>query len=436
MSEATPLVGEVESLDPQQKIINVAREILLAGIPYRQQKLPDGSFKLNWQRKAKTVDGFFRLKIIASDEVGLPFGKDRVLLAWLQDKALKQGDPFIQWANAIDFFNEFSPGKKKGGFSYKQFYDSFKRLAYCSATIEYLDDKNDSGRNLHLIEGWSLPRLQDKRSEENGTQLLPGMAYGIILDPTVWEYLQKSPVPLDLELMKKFQNSPLGWDLVSFICFRVGTASINNGFPVFVSWDDLKDQLGSEQKNDKELRREIRSVLEKLSEQWPEVRVELQHNGPLRIDRPSKNVQPVPKRKPKDAPVEQKPKRPRGRPRRKLIEDGNWLDQFGTPEQLKNLLYVKYGRAILRSAFESVDLGEEKKLLVDMGLRIRGRYEEAADKNTEIEGIISILRTSGSNFVKDLLEKSQFLDKRKKVEKLLGNTIEKEIERVNGFLNG
>jgi hypothetical protein len=158
-------------------------------------------------------------------------------------------------------------------------------------------------KNIPILEEICIPNVRDLHGEHSGIELLDGMSYGVALSETVWDLLQKNPVPLNLDLIKNFQRSPLEWQLVSFICFRVGSQS-NLGWrePVRVSWVELKEQLKSDSNDNAYLKKRVRQTLAKLRDYWPQLNAELRLDGVLEIRRPTDGVQPVPRKVLKDTP--------------------------------------------------------------------------------------------------------------------------------------
>ncbi|MGC8724945.1 MAG: hypothetical protein ACP5VF_13915, partial [Acidobacteriota bacterium] len=187
--------------DEKQDLLITAQALILCGLPYKPLA------GAHYQRQAQTAQGLVRLTVSALDpETPLPFGKDRVTLAWLTTKAMQKSEPVVEWESASEFFDLFH--LDKGGKGYRLFWESWKRLAKAAFVLETIHDGHDSGRVAPILESWDLPTLGDRRQEEKGLVLFPGMRYGVKLGQTLWEHLKAHPVPLPLEVMREFQDEP------------------------------------------------------------------------------------------------------------------------------------------------------------------------------------------------------------------------------------
>jgi hypothetical protein len=112
----------------KHELLHVARDLLLGGLPYEQIRDSDGSVVTEWRRQARTAKGVFSLSLHGDSRFGLPFGKDRVVLAWLQREAKRQGSRAIQWKYAAEFFKAM--GLPDDGFQYRQFWCGLIELSW------------------------------------------------------------------------------------------------------------------------------------------------------------------------------------------------------------------------------------------------------------------------------------------------------------------
>lgn len=269
----------------EQELLITAQALILCGLPYKPQA------GAHYVRQAHTAQGLVRLTVTALDPTTpLPFGKDRVTLAWLTTKAVQQQDPVVEWDSASEFFDLFQ--LDKGGRGYRAFWESWKRLAKAAFVLEVVRPDHDSGRVAPILERWDLPTMRTRRKEETGLILLPGMRYGVELGRTLWEHLKAHPVPLPLAVMREFQDEPKAWDFAAFVTWRSYLCQHTAGV-ARIPWRDLVQQLGSQDKDHKQLRKSLKEILTRLCLVWPEVRASFLPGGLLEVRPPVHGILPV-----------------------------------------------------------------------------------------------------------------------------------------------
>jgi hypothetical protein len=268
----------------EQDLLITAQALILCGLPY---KPVDGR---EYQRQAQTAQGIVRLTVSALDsETPLPFGKDRVTLAWLTTKAMQTGQPVVEWESASEFFDLFH--LHKGGSYYRLFWESWKRLANAAFVIKRITDRHDATEIAPILEKSDLPTLRALHEEEKGLVLLPGMRYGVELGHSLWEHLKAHPVPLPLEVMREYQNEPKAWDFAAYLSWRAHLCQHSDRV-ARIAWHDLIQQLGSQDKDHKQLRKSLKDILARLHLVWPELRAEFLPSGVLEIRPPARGLLP------------------------------------------------------------------------------------------------------------------------------------------------
>ncbi len=277
--------SELEKADEQDLLIT-AQALILCGLPYR--RMADH----HYIREAKTAHGTVRLTVGAMDpNTPLPYGKDRAVLAWVTTKAMQTGIPRVEWESAAEYLETF--GLDKGGFQYRALQKSWERLAKATMLLEVVRDGEQNIRPCMIFERADLPTLRDKRDEnERRLTLLSGMRYGVELGRTLWENLKAHPVPLPLRLMREFQDEPKAWDFAAFISWRSYICRETDK-TARISWQELLQQLGSVDKDHKQLRKSLKDVLRRLRAHWPELRADFLVGGTLEIRPPLHGVLPV-----------------------------------------------------------------------------------------------------------------------------------------------
>jgi hypothetical protein len=196
----------------------------------------------------------------------------------------------VEWESASEFFDLFH--LDKGGKGYRLFWESWKRLAKAAFVIETLTKGREAGRVAPILEQWALPTLRSLREEEKGLVLLSGMRYGVELGHTLWEHLQAHPIPLPLEVMREFQDEPKAWDVAAYLSWRSHLCQHSDSV-ARIAWRDLMQQLGSQDKDHKQLRRSLKDILARLRLVWPELRAEFLPSGVLEIRPPVRGLLPT-----------------------------------------------------------------------------------------------------------------------------------------------
>jgi hypothetical protein len=266
-------------------LLVTAQALILCGLPYKPVA------GAHYQRQAQTTQGLVRLTVGAMDpKTPLPYGKDRVVLAWVTTKAMQTGNPCVEWASASEYFETF--GLDNGGTQYRKLKQSWERLAKATMLLEVIRDGAQNIRPSLLFERADLPTLRDKHDEsDRHLVLLSGMKYGVELGHTLWEHLQAHPIPLPLEVMREYQNEPMAWDVAAYLSWRSHLCQHSDSV-ARIAWRDLMQQLGSEDTNRKRLRTSLKDILTRLRLVWPELRAEFLPSGVLEIRPPARGLLP------------------------------------------------------------------------------------------------------------------------------------------------
>ena len=100
---------------------------------------------------------------------------------------------------------------------------------------------------------------------DGNPQTLRPRRYGLQLSRGFHRYLRQSPVPLPLELLRRFHDKPMAWDLASLAiwrCYAARRASV-------VPWRSLVEQLGSRDRDRKQLKRSLGRTLDSIRRAYP-----------------------------------------------------------------------------------------------------------------------------------------------------------------------
>jgi hypothetical protein len=312
---------KIQAENSKQELLLVAQALILCGLPYRALYDESGKPQRTYSRIAKLTNGTMTLEISGLDpKVLLPYGKDRALLTWLQTKAIQQDSPIITWESAKEFFEAF--GLTRAGYHYDRFKKTWERLLN---TVFVLKQKTNDWQGKMTIEAEHLPLLaryrlpdyetdqermildshlptiQDRLAENKYPMIIPPN-YSVTLADNLYKHLKDSPVPLNLNVMRAFQNEPKAWDIAAFISYRSFLCGLlaNEGkdSTAYISFEALCDQIGSFDNNPKQLRTTIRKAIKEIKIIWPECQAELLNGGTMVIKPPLDNAHLV-KQKPK-----------------------------------------------------------------------------------------------------------------------------------------
>ena len=198
--------------------------------------------------------------------IGLPFGADRALLAWVQTRAFRDG--YILFDTVGDFFTVF--GLNSSGANYARFKARLERLANLTIQVRL------SGSEIDITNAPPLERAvfpdtpalsrEITIAEPDGIErVVRPERYGLQLSRSFHRYLCQSPISLPLDLLRRFHDRPMAWDFASFTIWRCYAANRMS----FVPWGSLVEHHGSHDRDRKQLKRSLSRVLESIRQIYP-----------------------------------------------------------------------------------------------------------------------------------------------------------------------
>ncbi len=193
--------------------------------------------------------------------VALPFGADRALLAWIQTRAFRDG--YLLFDNLSDFLRCF--GLNSSGANYARFKQRLERIANLTIQVRVNGSEIDI-TNAPPIERAVFPdtpaagRQLHVANPDGREQILRPKRYGLQLSRCFHRYLRDSPILLPLDLLRRFHDKPIAWDLASLTIWRCYVASRASVIP----WDSLIEHLGSRDRDRKQLKRSLSRVLDQV----------------------------------------------------------------------------------------------------------------------------------------------------------------------------
>lgn len=244
-------------------ILIQAKAMLLCALPYRP--VPDRQIERTAMLGKETE---LRVTFTALGRPGLPYGADRALLAWIQTQAYPNGT--VSFDSLSGFFKAF--GLDDGGRNYDRFNERLERLQNLAVSIvvEGRDEKltvNTTPVKVALTPKTAHEARRALADEIAGQVLMVPRKYGFKLDPDFWDYLKGNPVPMPLPLMREFHDEPKAWDFTQIVLYRCFAARSPSVFP----WDDLVDQLGSQDKNRRQLKYTLSLILKRMRIVYPDL---------------------------------------------------------------------------------------------------------------------------------------------------------------------
>lgn len=252
------LAIETENAKTAGELGYLSRALVIATMPYREQKRPDGSTAKEFSR----VNGDFRLEILSSH--GIPFGiYPRLLMSWVTTEAVRRQSPIIELGDSLRIFlrevldiKSTSGGSRGSG---ARVLEQMKRLFGALITAQYTGTKGSRGfalRNILIATDLQLSQDEIKAIEALDQQPAPGKQLWtpqsdheagtwqsklVLSDPFFKECIT-SPVPIDLRAYKALRGSPLAMDVYSWMTYRM---SYVHSQTKPIPWEALMLQFGS-----------------------------------------------------------------------------------------------------------------------------------------------------------------------------------------------
>jgi hypothetical protein len=228
----------------------MSRLLIMVNLPYKDP----GKDCKNWHRK----NGLVSIDVVSGYEdgipIGLPYGAyPRLILAYLITQAVKTQDPTIYLGKTFSDFIDLI-GIEKGGMTRKQLQKQLKRTLSAAFAWTYSTDKQWTRANIQ-VSSQSQLWWDEKQPEQ---QSLWESYIRFNLD--FFNEIMRNAVPLDLRVLATLKNSPLGLDLYMFIAWR--TFKLDK--PVFISWENLQEQVGGQFLSIHEFSRNCRNHIKKI----------------------------------------------------------------------------------------------------------------------------------------------------------------------------
>lgn len=225
----------------------MARALVIATMPYKDQKNLDGTPKESFTRQ----NGDFKLRIVAGYEGGLPFGiYPRLLMSWVTTEAVRKQSPIIELGDSLSMFLRdvldlrSTSGGKRG--TATRVSEQMKRLFGSLITAQYsgtLEKRGFVMKNILIAEELEMNETDENAlwTPQNGNEAGTWRSK-VKLTNNFFQECITNPVPIDLRAFKVLRGSPLAMDIYTWLTYRM---SYVHSTTRPISWESLMLQFGS-----------------------------------------------------------------------------------------------------------------------------------------------------------------------------------------------
>lgn len=261
--EIVQLRRKVEEQDWEELLIT-ARALVLCGLPYRK------TTKRQISKTARLGNGQ-ELTVIftAVGKHPLPYGKDRAVLSLITTIASRMGNPRVTFQSAMDFLQRLDLGTTGRDYTYLR--GAIDRLKSFHCHISTSDSNAEVTGNRAVVMDAVVP---SKKVNRKGVQRAAS-SFWLELDPSFFREIQDHGVPIPLEILRPYTNSPVAFDFIVFLNYRTRIARTPSRIPL----ETLCQMLGTEDGNLRKVKQRLEKVLRELREFWPDCPARFEGQG-------------------------------------------------------------------------------------------------------------------------------------------------------------
>lgn len=234
----------------------MARAMTLCTLPHSKSK----------EQEFTRKNGNYTMSMVAPKAIGLPYGTiPRLLLAWISTEAVRTKSRTLTLGDSLSHFLKELGLSRSGGErgDITRFKDQLKRLFACSITCNYHSKDRDAGMGFRIAQKYDLwwhPQEPDQAGLWEST---------LTLSEEFFEEVTKSPIPIDMRVLKALKRSPLALDIYIWLTFRTGYLKA----PTTISWDQLQGQFGAEYGRPRAFKEAFKEVLRKVQLVYPGAKI-------------------------------------------------------------------------------------------------------------------------------------------------------------------
>jgi hypothetical protein len=267
--------ASITAVDPE--ILAFQHSVLCqACLPYRNP----GPEVREWERS----NGRAHLMVVAGAaldpatnrwaRLGLPYGpKPRLILIHLNTEAIRTGSPVVHVEDSLTAFIRGLLRYAPNGLEIRQFKDQLAALAASSIRIGFAKSNTRTTTiNTQIVHGFDVWLPKDERQRV----LWPAV---LQLSHEYFESLKDHAVPLDERAVAALATSCMALDVYCWLAQRLHR--VPPGRPLLVPWTALKAQFGWHYDRMVDFRVRMRRAFVEVRTQYPDARLELDHQGLL-----------------------------------------------------------------------------------------------------------------------------------------------------------
>jgi Plasmid encoded RepA protein len=243
----------------------MARQLVLCTLPHTD---PGDTVEV-WARRTGNAGLGIQsgVDIDTGKKTGFPYGTiPRLLLFWIVTEAVRtQQRRLILGRSLADFMRQVGLDPSRGGkrSDNRRLKEQMRRLF--NARISFQEISSDHERRIAMEIAPEYELWWHPRDTEQGALF---ESY-IELGEKFFHAVRALPVPVDTRALKALKRSPLALDLYALICYRAFVIVQKNTGPQFISWEQLRHQLGTGHSTTKAFKQEAKSALRKITTLYP-----------------------------------------------------------------------------------------------------------------------------------------------------------------------
>ena len=200
----------------------------------------------------------------------LPYGpKARLAFMHICSEAIRTRSPYIETERSVRAFMQKIGIDTDDGRAYGLFRQQMNALAACRFILGF----TQADGKVCTLETKPITKFEAWVTNDDGQ---PGLWASLLqLSADFYEDLIKHAVPLSGNAIRGLSHSAFALDVYSLFAYRLHTLEK----PVFVSFEQFKDQIGQEYKNLKDFKKELLPAVKAALEVYPSAKVELAKGG-------------------------------------------------------------------------------------------------------------------------------------------------------------
>jgi hypothetical protein len=211
--------------------------------------------------------------------LGFPYGSvPRLLLFWIvteakttQNRQLELGSSLAKFMRAVGLSPDTGGGKRGDA---NRLRDQMQRLFRARISFHQTGGVEGGTQGERWLDMQIAPKGElwwDTKQPEQTTL----WKSWIMLGEEFYEAIMAAPVPMDMRALRILKQSPFALDVYAVMNYRAHTTKE----AVFLSWDLLRHQLGTEISNTRDFKKEMIPALQEVMTVAPHLKIERAHGG-------------------------------------------------------------------------------------------------------------------------------------------------------------